>query len=292
MRRLVIGLLACVIANPTMAQSIVSAAREGNLVTLETLLPSNATPDPNQMASGLYFAAQRGHESVVAFLIDRGADPNAGPNKGSPLQIAARGDHAGIVQYLLDHGADPNLTAGEYRQCPLHQAAERGALDAARLLIDAGADVNCRDRLGLPPLHFAVLKGRDAMIALLQDSGAGPNTAKPIKQSDLDGADLEAGRIRAIVCARRHQLSETDSGPVVSYAGPFLAGIIGRGIASVPDFSYSDALAEKDGTWTLEELNQFLADPTGTVPGTAMEGDRVPDHAERINLIAYLQSLN
>jgi ankyrin repeat protein len=60
------------------------------------------------------------------------------------LVHAAHNDRAGAVAWLLDHGADPN--AGPYEGCgALHLAAAFGALESARLLIAAGADIDRRN---------------------------------------------------------------------------------------------------------------------------------------------------
>ena len=71
-----------------------------------------------------------------------------------------------------------------------------------------------------------------------------------------------------------------------------LNGVIGREIASAPDFKYSEAfLAKKEEgfTWTEENLTAYLADPKGFIPGNKMtfaglqeaRGDRQRDRLPR-----------
>ena len=52
-------------------------------------------------------------------------------------------------------------------------------------------------------------------------------------------------------------------------------------------FAYSPALKASTLVWTTANLDQFLADPAKTVPGTAMP-IKVPDAAQRAALISYL----
>ena len=48
----------------------------------------------------------------------------------------------------------------------------------------------------------------------------------------------------------------------------------------------------KGGTWTYDDLNKFLANPKGFVPGTAMGFAGIPKDSERADVIAYLRSLS
>jgi len=43
------------------------------------------------------------------------------------------------------------------------------------------------------------------------------------------------------------------------------------------------------GRWTPERLDQFLADPAGTVPGTAMQFEGIKDPVQREKIIQYLK---
>ena len=71
--------------------------------------------------------------------------------------------------------------------------------------------------------------------------------------------------------------------------GPDLHGVVGRKAGTAPDFNYSSAMSASGLTWTPDQLDRFLTDPTKMVPGSPMQA-QVPD-AERRDLIAYLASL-
>ena len=74
--------------------------------------------------------------------------------------------------------------------------------------------------------------------------------------------------------------------------GPNLWGVVGRPKASEPGFNYSAALKAKGGSWTMDDLNQFIANPEGFVPGTNMTFAGIPRGGERAAIIAYLNSLS
>ena len=71
--------------------------------------------------------------------------------------------------------------------------------------------------------------------------------------------------------------------------GPSLVGVVDRHAASLPGVNYSRALKAFNRTWTPAELDRFLTNPSGLVPGTAMPLV-VPGAKDRADLIAYLAS--
>ncbi|SFT09496.1 cytochrome c [Sulfitobacter marinus] len=75
--------------------------------------------------------------------------------------------------------------------------------------------------------------------------------------------------------------------------GPILNGIVGRAVASVPDFKYSSVLTdmgEAGKTWTPEELAAFLEKPRAYAKGTKMSFAGLRKEKDRMNIIAYLAS--
>lgn len=93
-----------------------------------------------------------------------------------PLDVAAR----------LTAGDDPSL-GDRLGFTALHLAAQEGAVEAARLLLDLGADVDPVNQYGNTPLFVAVFnsRGRGEMIALLRERGADPYKANDAGQSPV-----------------------------------------------------------------------------------------------------------
>lgn len=99
----------------------------------------------------------------------------------------------------------------------------------------------------------------------------------------LASADAELGEKVFGKCASCHKMDGTDG------TGPHLNGVVDRAKASIAGFGYSDSLAAMAAdAWTPENLNAFLEDPKGYMPGTAMGFAGLPKPADRANLIAYL----
>lgn len=75
--------------------------------------------------------------------------------------------------------------------------------------------------------------------------------------------------------------------------GPHLWGVMGRPVASISDFNYSDAMKKYAGevkNWSWDAMNHFQWAPRKAVPGTIMAYAGTPKDQERANLIVYLNS--
>lgn len=86
------------------------------------------------------------------------------------LEASSRNDLT-AVEALLREEANPN--AGDARGVrPLSHAARNGAVEMARMLLDAGADPDAKSDDGFTPLTLAALNGHARIAALLLESGA------------------------------------------------------------------------------------------------------------------------
>lgn len=98
-------------------------------------------------------------------------------------------------------------------------------------------------------------------------------------------ADTENGRRVFARCRSCHTLPE--GGP--NLTGPNLWGVFGRQAGSLEGYNYSPALREAAFTWTAEQLDQWLNDPRGFLPGNKMAFAGVRDETDRRDLIAWLK---
>ena len=100
------------------------------------------------------------------------ASLGAAPRGDSPVADAAMRDDLSTVRALLADGADVNTPRGD-GMTGLHWAALNGNAEIARLLIDAGADLEAATRIGAhTPLHVAGREGSGEIVAVLAEAGA------------------------------------------------------------------------------------------------------------------------
>ena len=154
--------------------------------------PIRGDGDPSPKGSGRLDSLD-----VVRQLVARGADINARLENGTsgrgrftttgstPFLMASRNCDVPLMQLLLELGANPKLTNVD-NASPLLAAAGVGALgdgdeaagtedealEAARLLIESGNDINAVDNNGETAMHGAAYQSRSKLVQLLADHRA------------------------------------------------------------------------------------------------------------------------
>lgn len=157
---------------------IFEACAAGDLERVRELV--SAQPDLVEALSEdgftpLALAARFGRREVVAFLLERGASPQAethDPLHLSPLHAAVAAGEVEIAKLLLERGAAVNEAQSE-GLTPLHVAAQNGDLAMVNLLLAYGADPLARDSEGQTPIDLAKAAGHHPVVARLSAALSG-----------------------------------------------------------------------------------------------------------------------
>ena len=104
----------------------------------------------------------------------------------------------------------------------------------------------------------------------------------------LPAADIAAGKEIEARCQQCHDSSK--GGP--NKIGPNLWGVVGRARSEHPGFDYSSAMMANHEPWSFDKLFHYLKAPQAAVPGTKMSFAGLRSAQDRINLLAYLRTLN
>jgi len=131
------------------------------------------TRDVTSGETALHIVTQRRDVTWLAFLLAKGANPNARSDKGmSPLGIAVSLDWADGVETLLSRGARPNDPSGATGETPLIAAVHQRSIELVRLLVSAGADPLRADNSGRNARDYAELQGKDSPVWEAIDTAA------------------------------------------------------------------------------------------------------------------------
>ena len=166
------------------------ASREGHIEIVRALLEAGAGADVRKCDdsfgwSPISHACEGKHFEVFRALVEAGGDVNKLDSGGwTALHYASLWGLTEGVRYLcVERGADVNKsTPGAYGDTPLTLASEYGEVEAARVLLEAGADVNKRRSDGKSPLFLALeatyfdseqdKQDKAKIAALLREAGA------------------------------------------------------------------------------------------------------------------------
>jgi ankyrin repeat protein len=179
-----------------------AASLNGSAALVKRLLDAGANPNLALLSgeTPLMVAARAGKVNVVQSLLAKGADPSAKGARGqTALMWAVAQGHGEVVKALLAGKADVHAKSDRWEQMmavPPHGlpeynrmiphggdtalmfAARNGDTASARLLVEAGANVNDEDAWGVSATTLAAFSGFGETARFLLDKGADPNRDK------------------------------------------------------------------------------------------------------------------
>lgn len=100
-----------------------------------------------------------------------------------------------------------------------------------------------------------------------------------------NAADLENGRRNFARCRSCHTINEGGS----NMTGPNLWGVFGRTAGTHPGYNYSAPVKAAGFVWDAEQLDHWLQNPRGFLPGNKMTFPGLPDATDRRDVIAFLK---
>ncbi len=137
------------------------AAETGRADIAKALLDAGGKVDCRNSAgeTPLHLAARAGNVKCVELLIGAGADVNAETTDRycnvTPLIYGAQGGSTKVLKLLLDAGARVDASDSSYHNTAMHTAVNFLKKDAVKFLLEAGADINKKNRWGRTPLGEA-----------------------------------------------------------------------------------------------------------------------------------------
>jgi len=201
--------------------NILQAAARGDRAAMEEFLkknPHHVNFRDYDRRTALHVAASEGHLDICKFLVEeKGSRINRSDRwGGSPLDDAHRHRQEDVVKFLRRHGAttgsldqttnlitaaadgdaeeiglllamssNKHIDSGDYdNRTALHLAAGEGQMEIVRLLCEAGADINVRDRWGGRPLDDAKRNRHDDVADYLESLGAESGDPHEEKEED------------------------------------------------------------------------------------------------------------
>ena len=154
------------------------AAHWNDVQTAELLIRAgaNANVANDFRMTPLSQACTNASSALVDLLLKAGANPNTPIATGeTPIMTCARTGNVSAVRMLFVHGADVNAKEPTQNQTAAMWAAAERHPQVLRTLIEVGADLKAHTKSGFTPLHFAARVGDLESARVLLDAGVDVN---------------------------------------------------------------------------------------------------------------------
>jgi cytochrome c2 len=250
--------------------------------------PAGYAPGTSMGYAGLSKSEDR--VNVIAYLDETDGENDIEIAAADTGGSSAAADEAAAEEATTEAAADEAATD----EAATEELAADEAAAGEAVTEDAAADEAAAEDATTEAASDEAATDEDATEELAADEAAAGEAVTEDAAADegasefatmVASADADAGQKIFRQCQACHQIGNERNG-----VGPHLVGVVGRDIASVDGFNYSDALSGLEGAWTLDELSAWIANPRDYAAGNRMGYQGLSDEQDRANLMAYLQS--
>lgn len=211
-----------------------------------------------------------------------------GHHPGFPLPVFAWLPSVAPSALMQIDGFDPSWDGDLLVATLAAQELIRVRIADGRVLFDERIPVGSRIRHVHQHGETIALWTDQEQVIKLTVGGFDPSTQFALEKiSGLELGDRQKTQTEIILnhCLECHSLGVVEGGNA-----PALGMVYGREIGT-GDFDYSDALANRDDTWTTENLAEYLADPEGFASGTMMPDLQIEDPEVIAGIVQILAAL-
>jgi cytochrome c len=266
---------------------MVTAASPGAAATgLASIIPLIATAD---VAKGTAFVQQ---QCSACHSVASGGAAGVGPNLygvlGGPMFAGAGFAYSDAVKAKAKGNwnyDNMNAWLADPQGYAPGTAMSYSGIKNAQTRADVVAYLRSLSASPLPLPTPAEVKAASAPAATAMAAPPGPPAAPDINTLFAAADPAKGSAVVAQQCSACHSLNK--GGP--AGVGPNLYGIVGAKMFAQTGFSYSEAVkAKANGAWTPDTISDWLKDPNGFAPGTAMSYAGIKNDQTRADVIAYL----
>ena len=184
------------------ATPLIIAVKENHVEVMKYLLQKGADislTTGSDKRNALHIASQYGSVAAIEMLLSYDLRPDSRDREGNtPLVCAAGCGQIEAVNCLLKHGADPFLR-GEHGWSLLHVAAQSGNVIIIETLLSKGLDVDSRgETLGLTPLMVSIKCDKLEAAKYLLEKGADESLKTTLREVPILSIASAVGSVAAI----------------------------------------------------------------------------------------------